>query len=216
MFNLLSHSIIQHLGYLVTFLAISIKDVLWLRIVLAIAQIFSGIYQWLEGRIDIVLWNMIFTLINFYHIFQILDERKPIKIPEDILDIYKGIFNNFSTKEFINFWSLGEIVSKKNKQIIKQGQKQKHLLLILSGKVQVKKNNKLINILNRGNFVAEMSLISNETASADIFVEENVEFIIWDQARLRYFEKINKDLWIKLHNILSKDLIKKIKVFSAD
>ena len=216
MFNLLSNSIIQHLGYLVTFLAISIKDVLWLRIVLAIAQILAGIYQWLEGRIDIVLWNMIFTLINFYHIFQILDERKPIKIPEDILDLYKGIFNNFSTKEFINFWSLGEIVSKKNKQIIKQGQKQKHLLLILSGKVQVKKNNKLINILNRGNFVAEMSLISNETASADIFVEENVEFIIWDQARLRYFEKINKDLWIKLHNILSKDLIKKIKVFSAD
>ena len=59
---------------------------------------------------------------------------------------------NLCFKEFINFWSLGEIVSKKNKQIIKEGQKQKHLLLILSGKVQVKKNNKLINILNRGNF----------------------------------------------------------------
>ena len=69
MFNLLSHSIIQHLGYLVTFLAISIKDVLWLRIVLAIAQILAGIYQWLEVRIDIVLWNMIFTLINFYSYF---------------------------------------------------------------------------------------------------------------------------------------------------
>ena len=216
MFNLLSHSIIQHLGYLVTFLAISIKDVLWLRVVLAIAQILAGLYQWIEGRIDIVLWNMVFTLINFYHIFQIFDERKPIKIPENILDLYNGIFHNFSTKEFIDFWSLGEEVCKKNEQIIKQGQKQRHLLLILSGKVQVKKNNKLINILQRGDFVAEMSLISNETASADIFVKENVEFIIWDQARLRYFEKINKDLWIKLHNILSKDLIKKIKVFSAD
>ena len=144
------------------------------------------------------------------------NERKPIKIPEDIQDLYNSIFYNFSTKEFINFWSLGEIVSKSNKQIIKEGQKQRHLLLILSGKVQVKKNNKLINVLARGNFVAEMSLISNETASADIFVEENVKFIIWDQARLRYFEKINKDLWIKLHNILSKDLIKKIKVFSTD
>ena len=216
MFNLFSNSIIQHLGYLVTFLAISIKDVLWLRIVLAVAQILAGIYQWIEGRIDIVLWNTIFTLINFYHIYQILNERKPIKIPEDIQDLYNSIFYNFSSKEFINFWSLGEIVSKSNKQIIKEGQKQRHLLLILSGKVQVKKNDKLINVLARGNFVAEMSLISNETASADIFVEENVKFIIWDQARLRYFEKINKDLWIKLHNILSKDLIKKIKVFSAD
>ena len=49
---------IQHLGYLVTFLAISIKDVLWFRSVLAIAQILLGIYQWLVGRIDIAIWNL--------------------------------------------------------------------------------------------------------------------------------------------------------------
>ena len=49
---------IQHLGYLFTFLAISIKDVLWLRGVLAIAQILLIIYQWLVGRIDIVIWNL--------------------------------------------------------------------------------------------------------------------------------------------------------------
>ena len=79
---------IQHLGYIFTFLAISIKDVLWLRIVLAIAQTLLGIYQWMENRIDVVVWNSIFTIINCYHIYRIKDERTPIKIPDEINDIY--------------------------------------------------------------------------------------------------------------------------------
>ena len=86
----MTHYFLQHIGYVFTFLAISIKDVLWLRSVLAIAQILLGIYQWLEGRIDIVLWNCIFTLVNFYHIYRIFDERKPIKVPSQIYDIYKN------------------------------------------------------------------------------------------------------------------------------
>ena len=64
-----------------TFLAISIKDVLWLRIILAFSQILLGVYQWMEGRIDVVVWNSIFTIINCYHIYRIVDERTPIKVP---------------------------------------------------------------------------------------------------------------------------------------
>ena len=55
---------LQHLGYIFTFLALTIKDVLWLRIILAIAQILLGIYQFFVGRMDIVIWNGIFTIVN--------------------------------------------------------------------------------------------------------------------------------------------------------
>jgi len=207
---------IQHIGYVFTFLAISIKDVLWLRIVLALAQILLGIYQWLEGRLDIVAWNCIFTLINCYHIYKIIDERKPIKVPNQISDIYQNIFNNFTTKEFVNFWNLGEYKVIENSQIVYEGEKQDHLILILSGNASVKIGNQFVNKLGRGKFVGEMSLITNEVASADIFSDGEMQYIMWSQDRLKHFEKTNKDLWMKLHNILSKDLIKKIKVFSVN
>ena len=212
----MTHYFLQHIGYVFTFLAISIKDVLWLRSVLAIAQILLGIYQWLEGRIDIVLWNCIFTLVNFYHIYRIFDERKPIKVPSQINDIYINIFNNFTTKEFVNFWNLGDYKMIKDSQIVYEGKKQDHLILILSGDASVKIVNKIINKLGRGKFVGEMSLITNEVASADIFALGELQYIMWSQDRLKHFEDSNKDLWIKLHNILSKDLIKKIKVFSTN
>ena len=49
-----------------------------------------------------------------------------------------------------------------------------------------------------------MSLITNEPASADIVSDEEVKYIMWDQSHLKHFEKTNKDLWIKLHNILAR------------
>ena len=209
--HIIDLNLIQHLGYLFTFLALTIKDVLWLRIILAIAQILLGIYQLQVNRIDIVVWNGIFTAVNIYHIINIIRSRKPLYIPKEIEDIYNNIFNHFTDREFMNFWSLGKNKKSSNSLLIKEGEKQKKLYLILSGTVNVKRNNKILNTLKRGNFIAEMSLITNEPASADIYSNKDIQYIMWEQAELRHFEKTNKDLWIKLHNILSKDLIEKIK-----
>ena len=54
MYSFISNSLIQHLGYIFTFLALSVKDVLWLRMILAIAQLLLGVYQFLEFRYDVV------------------------------------------------------------------------------------------------------------------------------------------------------------------
>ena len=82
----MENAIIQHLGYIFTFLALSVKDVLWLRVILATAQIILGIYQFIEVRYDVVFWNTIFTFVNFYHIVRIINERKPVIIPDEKLN----------------------------------------------------------------------------------------------------------------------------------
>tara|TARA_Y100001968_G_scaffold104173_1_gene94145 strand:- start:1033 stop:1680 length:648 start_codon:yes stop_codon:yes gene_type:complete len=211
MFYLIKESYIQHLGYLFTFLALSVKDMLRLRIILAIAQILLGIYQLSVSRFDVVIWNTIFTIVNIYHIIRIINERKIVFIPDEIKDIYNNIFNDFTTREFMNFWNLGKYKKSSNTLLIKEGEKQKHLYLILKGDVVVKRNEHILNTLKRGKFIAEMSLITNEPASANIYSNNNMEYIIWDQDELKHFQVSNKNLWIKLHNILSKDLIDKIK-----
>ena len=77
-------NIIQHLGYIFTFLALSVKDVLWLRVILATAQIILGVYQFVEQRYDVVFWNAIFTFVNMYHIIRIINDRKPVEVPDEI------------------------------------------------------------------------------------------------------------------------------------
>ena len=211
MFNLIDEIIIQHLGFIFTFLALSVRDMLRLRIILAIAQILAGVYQVMIGRYDVVIWNAVFTIVNIYHIVRIINERKVVFIPEEIKDIYENIFGDFTTKEFMNFWNLGNYKNSSNSLIIKEGEKQNNLLLILDGDVTVKRENQILNKLGRGKFIAEMSLITNEPATANIYSNKNVRYISWNQDELKHFQVSNKDLWIKLHNILSKDLIQKIK-----
>ena len=211
MFNLIDEIIIQHLGFIFTFLALSVRDMLRLRIILAIAQILAGVYQVMIGRYDVVIWNGVFTVVNIYHIVRIINERKIVFIPDEIKDIYENIFGDFTTKEFMNFWNLGNYKNSSNSLIIKEGEKQNNLLLILDGEVTVKRQDEILNKLGRGKFIAEMSLITNEPATADIYSNKNVKYISWNQDELKHFQVSNKDLWIKLHNILSKDLIQKIK-----
>ena len=208
---LLDQIIIQHLGYLFTFLALSVKDMLRLRVILAIAQILAALYQAQIGRYDVVVWNGVFTVVNIYHIIRILNERKIIFVPNEIKDIYENIFSDFTTKEFMNFWNLGIYKDSNDSLLIKEGEKQNHLYLIIDGQVTVKRNDKILNSLERGKFIAEMSLITNEPATADIYSDKKMKYISWNQDELKHFQVSNKDLWIKLHNILSKDLIHKIK-----
>ena len=194
MFNLIDEIIIQHLGFIFTFLALSVKDMLRLRIILAIAQMLAGVYQVMIGRYDVVVWNAVFTIVNIYHIVRIINERKVVFIPEEIKDIYENIFGDFTTKEFMNFLNLGNYKNSSNSLIIKEGEKQNNLLLILDGDVTVKREDQILNKLGRGKFIAEMSLITNEPATANIYSNENVRYISWNQDELKHFQISNKDL----------------------
>ena len=75
----------------------------------------------------------------------------------------------------------------------------------------VKRDGALLAKLNRGEFVGEISFITKEPASADVYAESEVNFIEWDQDELRKMRTINPTFWTKLNNILGKDLAKKIK-----
>ena len=204
-------NIIQHLGYIFTFSALSIKDVLWLRVILATAQIILGVYQFLVQRYDVVIWNTIFTIVNMYHIVRIINERKPVQIPDAIKDIYEKIFFNLTTKEFMDYWNLGEYCTGNNSNIINEGEKQDSLFLILTGEATVKQKSKEVASLGRGDFIAEISLLTKQPAMADVFLDEKVEYIKWNQDKIRYFQTSNIGFWSKLHHVLSRDLIKKIK-----
>ena len=86
------------MGYIFTFFALSVRDVLWLSIILAIAQIAMGVYQLVEVRYDIVFWNAIFTVVNIYYIARIIHDRKPVKTPNAIKDIYEKKYFQFKHK----------------------------------------------------------------------------------------------------------------------
>jgi len=203
---------IIHFAYLVTFVALAIRDVLFLRIVLSFANILQVIYQYgFNGQPDIAFWNGLFLMINTIQVFKLLRERSPVKIPDEIEDIYKTKFSDMTQREFLYFWNLGNQKDVTDSQLMKEGDYQKSLFLILSGNAQVAREGRVIATLHRPEFVGEISFITKEPASADVHAKSKLYYIEWDQSELRRLKVSNPSFWTKLNQILGEDLAKKIK-----
>ena len=102
------HWMIIHLAYLITFVALAIRDVLFLRIILSFANILQVVYQYgFNNNPDIAFWNALFLMINTIQVFKLIRERSPVKIPDEIDDIYKSKFSDMTQREFLYFWNLG-------------------------------------------------------------------------------------------------------------
>ena len=137
-------------------------------------------------------------------------ERRPKIIPDEIRDLYEGIFRNLTTSEFLYFWNMGTIKSVTDGYFIHSGEKQNNLLLVLSGNAEVEVNGKPIASLGRGSFIAEISFLTGEPASADVHAKGEVIFISWKSDRLKNLQHQNSSFWMKLQHALSEDLIKKV------
>jgi len=211
--------IIINIGYGCAFIALAIKEVLWLRIILTVSFIlrFFSSYTF-SGNFNVASWNFLFIAVNIFMIIRILDERRSRFIPHEIKDIKNTIFKNLTSKEFLYLWSLGKIKSSEKGLILDEGIKQNKLMFILSGKALVKSNGKLLALLERGQFVAEMSLLTNEPTSAQVYVDdendEKVMYIEWSNSTLKRIENTNNPFWKKLHYILSSDITKKLQLMN--
>lgn len=203
--------VLVNIGYVFMLAALTVRDILWLRSLLVSAQLSLFSYGIISGNIPVAFWNALFFVINTYQVVRLIQQRRPIDLPEDLIDLYENIFPTMRRREFLYFWQMGNIHELKHKKLISKGENQKNLLLILSGEVEVKSTGKLIAKLSRGSFVAEMSFLTGEPATADVFVPEKASYISWNQQKLRSLEQLNPDLLIKIQNILGKDLTSKLK-----
>ena len=82
-------------------------------------------------------------------------------------------------------------------------------MLILDGEGNIVKNNKKLTYLSRGHFIGEISFISKESTIADVVASNQVTYIIWTKKQIDILKRDNKVFWIKLQNILLKDMINK-------
>ena len=207
-----NYEIIIHLAYLITFIALSIRDVLFLRIVLSVACCLQVVYQYgFNNNPDIAFWNASFLAINLFQVVKIIKERSPVKIPDDIVDIYRTKFSDMTHREFLYFWSLGKHKDVNDISLINEGEYQKSLFLILSGTAAVSRDSRVIATLHRPEFVGEISFITREPASANVDAKSRLYYIEWDQEELRRLKMKNSQFWTKLNQCLGEDLAKKIK-----
>ena len=199
-----------HLAFGLIAFSFLVKDILYLRLVSVVASLFSVLYNFyipVEPMWIAIGWNIIFILLNLYHVAVIIYEKRPVDMTDKEKELYETMFKGLTPVEFLKITKVAEW-KKFNTPlpIITQGKPVKDLILIYNGTVDVIVNDKKVAELKDGQFVGEMSFLTEKPATATCRVEHNAECLVWPQKDFKDLLKRNPSLYFTIQSLLSEQV----------
>ena len=204
-------TIAGHLAFGLIAFSFLVKDILWLRVVSILASLFSVFYNYfipVEPMWLAINWNIIFVLVNLYHIAVIIYEKRPIKMAPKDKELYETLFKDLSPVEYLKITKIANWKTfKSGETIIRQEHLVTDLVLIYNGTVDVVVGKKKVAELKDGQFVGEMSFLTEKSATATCIVKHDTECLMWKQPEFKDLLKRNPSLYYTIQGLLSNQLI---------
>ncbi len=192
-------NIAGHLAFGLIAFSFLVKDILWLRVVSILASLFSVFYNYVIPANPMWLainWNIVFVVVNLYHIAVIIYEKRPIKMKPKDKELYETLFKDLSPVEYLKISKVAEWKSfKSGETIIRQNHLVTDLILIYNGTVDVVVGTKKVAELKDGQFVGEMSFLTEKSATATCIVKHDTECLVWKQPEFKELLKRNPSLY---------------------
>ena len=204
-------TIAGHLAFGLIAFSFLVKDILWLRVVSILASLFSVLYNFYipaEPMWLAINWNIVFVLVNLYHISVIIYEKRPIKMAPKDKELYETLFKDLSPVEYLKISKVAEWkIFKSGETIIRQTHLVPYLTLIYNGTVDVAVDGKKVAELKDGQFVGEMSFLTEKSATATCIVKHDAECLVWKQQEFKDLLKRNPSLYYTIQSLLSNQLV---------
>ena len=199
-----------HLAFGLIAFSFLVKDILYLRLLSILASVFSIFYNYFippEPMMIAVFWNGVFIITNLYHIAVIIYEKRPVKMSPKEKELYETMFRGLSPVEFLKIIKVAEWKEFKSPlPIIQQGKLVNDLILIYNGAVDVLVNDKKVAELKDGQFVGEMSFLTEKPATATCKVSHTTECLVWPQKDFKDLLKHNPSLYFTIQGLLSEQV----------
>ena len=199
-----------HLAFGLIAFSFLVKDILYLRILSILASLFSVLYNFyipVEPMWLAINWNIIFVLVNIYHISVIIYEKRPVKMSSKEKELHETMFRGLTPVEFLKITKIAKWKKFKSPlPIIQQGKPVNDLILIYNGMVDILVNDKKVAELKDGQFVGEMSFLTEKPATATCKVTHDTECLVWPQKDFKDLLKRNPSLYFTIQSLLSEQV----------
>ena len=200
-----------HLAFGLIAFSFLVKDILWLRVVSILASLFSVFYNWvipIEPMWIAIHWNFVFIVLNLYHIAVIIYEKRPVYMDPKDKELYETLFKDLSPVEYLKISKVAEWKTYScGEKIITQNTPVTDLVLIYNGTVDVAVDHKAVAQLKDGQFVGEMSFLTEKPATATCIAKHDTECLVWKQNEFKELLKRNPSLYYSIQSLLSNQLI---------
>ena len=200
-------TIAGHLAFGLIAFSFLVKDILYLRLVSVLASLFSVFYNYtipIEPMWLAINWNIVFIVVNIYHIAVLIYEKRPVQMSPKYKELYETMFKDMTPVEFLKIAKIADWIHFKEGEVITQ---QKHtvdtLNLIYNGTVNVTVDGSTVAQLKDGQFVGEMSFLTEKPATATCVVKHDTELLVWPQKEFKDLLKRNPSLYFTIQSLLS-------------
>jgi CRP-like cAMP-binding protein len=203
--------LLGNLAYGLMAFAFITRDLLYLRSLLVVAQTLVIAYALLAGVPVIAAWNVLYVSVNAYMAVQLLQERRAVRVPDELRALYERHFSALTPGEFLRWWAQGEPARIDATAVLtRDGERPSHLYFLRDGRVQVRRGATTLAELPGGYFVGEMSLLTNRAANADAIATTPLDVHRWERDGLEAIRDRNPKLWTRIQSVIGHDLVEKI------
>ena len=207
-------TIAGHLAFGLIAFSFLVKDIFWLRIVSILASLFSVLYNYFIPADPMWLainWNFVFIAVNLYHIGVILYEKRAVKMDDKNEELYQTLFKEMTPVEYLKISRAAQWETlKPGQRIITQGMPVPDLYLIYNGTVDVEVDGERVAELKDGEFVGEMSFLTEKVATASCIVKYEAQCLVWKQREFKELLKRNPSLYFTIQSVLSAQVSDKL------
>ncbi|XP_037310407.2 blood vessel epicardial substance isoform X1 [Pungitius pungitius] len=222
-----THHLLFHLGSLSLLLGLVIPTTLALHMILLRLLLMTGCTLFIvwatlyRCNLDVMVWNVVFLVVNFMHLFFLLYKRRPIKIDRELQSVYKRMFEPLHVQEALFQRLTGQfctIQTLKKGQVYAAEEKtsvDERLSILLKGKMKVSYRGHFLHNIYTNSFIDSPEFRSTEMHRGDkfqvtIMAEENCKFLCWSRERLTYFLESDTFLNEVFRYLIGKDITNKL------
>uniref|UniRef100_A0ACB8GCU5 Uncharacterized protein n=1 Tax=Sphaerodactylus townsendi TaxID=933632 RepID=A0ACB8GCU5_9SAUR len=171
--------------------------------------------------LDIMVWNVVFLLINLLHFIYLVYKKRPIKIDKELSSLYKRMFEPLHvppeqfqrlTGQFCNIQILktGQAYAAEDKTSVDD-----RLSILLKGKMKVSYRGHFLHNIYPCAFIDSPEFRSTqmnrgEKFQVSITADDNCKFLCWSRERLTFFLESDPFLFEIFKHLIGKDITNKL------
>lgn len=215
--------IFGHASFVLVASSYAVDDFLTLRIVAVVGSAVMLVFTYFHphGRVLWLpfKWNCLFIAINSYRIGKVFWYRYQAgRLPPDITSLYRKNFYLMDPVDFFSLVSIAKIEEfKADDVIIRQGQLNGRVFLVVDGALSVLRDGKLVYRLEEANFVSEaglhtgLALPGEVEATCSVIADLDGRLLTWQRTDLVELMDRSPGLMRSFKATLSWDVIHKLK-----
>jgi len=200
-------TIAGHLAFGLIAFSFLVKDILYLRLLSILASLFSVFYNYTipaEPMMIAIGWNFVFVAVNVYHVAVLMYEKRPVTMKPKDAELYETLFAGMTPVEYLKISKVADWRQyQTGDKLIRQGALVADLILIYNGAVDVVVGGEIVAELKDGQFVGEMSFLTEKPATATCIIKHDTECLVWKQYEFKQLLKRNPSLYFTIQSLLS-------------